>query len=102
MQIGGNVAGLIEHGVARFDRNLFDEFADAELLLANDFDAHDIFIRIEGKHYKAFFRAEGFRCDHFCVAEPDVGCGGFRVDLDNWRFGDRNHEAFKRALPSIR
>ena len=102
LQIGGNVAGLVEHGITGFDRHLLDEFTYAELLLPDYFNPDNVFIRIEVQHDQTFFRTEGFCGHYFGVAQPDISCRRFRVDFDDRRLGDRNHKTFKLALPSIR
>src|SRR2546429_7163358 len=98
LQIGCHVASLIEHGVARLDRYLFDELANAELVLADYFNADNVLIRIEVQHHETLLRTEGFCRDNFRAAQPDVSRRSFGVDLDNRRFGDWNHETLNAAL----
>src|SRR6266566_2420633 len=100
-ETGGNVTSLIENGVAGLDWYFFDEFADAEFMLSDHFNAHNIFIRVEVEHHEAFLRAERFCRNYFRVAQTDVSGRGFGVDLDHRRFRDRNDETFNAALPSI-
>jgi len=101
-EIGRDVASLIEDGVAGFDRHFLDELTNAELVPSDYFNAHNIFIRVEVQHHQTFFGAEGFCRDHLRIAQADVSGGGFGVDLDHRRFGDRNDETLNAALPSIR
>ena len=65
LQIGCHVPGLVEESISYFHRHLLDKCADAELLLADDLDANDVFLRVEIEHDKALLGAERLRA-HNC------------------------------------
>ena len=93
LEIGCDIASLVQDFVGGSHGNEFDEFADAELMLADDLNADDIAFDIEIKHDQT--GPEWFGASHFPIANPDVSSRGLGVDFDDRRFGDRDDEPGK-------
>ena len=98
LEICRDVASLVQDFVGGLNRNEFDEFADAELMLADDLDADDVAFNIEIKHDQTGFGPEWFGASHFPLANPDVSSRGLGVDFDDRRFGDRDDEPASSSI----
>ena len=93
MKLGGHVAGLFEKSFRDLNWHELDEFADAELLLANHFDSEHAPFGIEIQHHKATVGSEWLGACNLSLTKTNVGGRRFGIDFYDRRFGDRDDES---------
>lgn len=91
-------SGCVRAAPRWFARDEFDEFANAELLLADDLDAEHVTFRIEIEHHEAVFGTEGLGAHNLPFAEADISRRSLGIDLDDRGLDDRDDEPASSSI----
>ena len=98
LKFGRHVAGAFEQRLGGLHGDEFDEFANAELLLADDLDAEHVTFRIEIEHHEAVFGTEGLGAHDLPFAEADISRRSLGIDLDDRGLDDRDDEPASSSI----